>query len=133
MISHQEINKYMEQYPDEQVVEVAMHLWIKMSVEIVTIVGQDGFNALYKRSVFLAEATSPWQENDPKKIQNYDIMTLLKQSVGIQTPIQIRSTNCLLLTTFISILSTLIGDQLTARILDVAWEGTAINQVRGKM
>ena len=57
----------MEQYPDEQVVEVAMHLWIKMSVEIVTIVGQDGFNALYKRSVFLAEATSPWQENDQKK------------------------------------------------------------------
>ena len=33
-----------------------MHLWVKMSVEIATIVGQDGFNALYKRSVFIADA-----------------------------------------------------------------------------
>ena len=110
-----------------------MQLWVKMSVEIVTIIGLDGFNALYKRSIILAEATSPWQESDTKEIQNYDIITLLKQSSGTQTPTQIRSIHCLLLTTFTDILSSLIGDQLTSRILDVAWESTAINQVRGKM
>ncbi|SMH64231.1 conserved protein of unknown function [Acidithiobacillus ferrivorans] len=131
MINHREINKYMEQYPDEKVVEVAMQLWVKMSVEIVTIIGLDGFNALYQRSVILAEAKSPWQESDTKEMQSYDIITLLKHADGTQTPTQIRSINCLLLTTFSDILSSLIGDQLTSRILEVAWEGTVINQVRG--
>lgn len=84
-----------------------------------------------KDSVILAEAKSPWQESDTKEMQSYDIITLLKHSDGTQTPTQIRSINCLLLTTFSDILSSLIGDQLTSRILEAAWEGTVINQVRG--
>ena len=121
----------MEQLSDEEAAIVAISLWEKISVEIISIVGKDGFDALYVRSIFLITPTFPWLSSGAIKTPDGDMVALLRKSFETQTPAQIRVANSLLLTTFADILSLLIGDQLTSRILSKAWEGIAIDLVRG--
>lgn len=131
MIKPREIKKFVEQLSDEETAIVVISLWEKISVEIISIVGKDGFDALYVRSIFLTTPTFPWLSSGAIKTPDGDMVALLRKSFETQTPAQIRVANSLLLTTFADILSLLIGDQLTSRILSKAWEGIAIDLVRG--
>ncbi|HEY5503650.1 MAG TPA: hypothetical protein VIK28_00720, partial [Sedimentisphaerales bacterium] len=46
----------------------------------------------------------------------------LKKSLQAQSPTLAREANCLLLITFSNILASMIGERLTTRILDSAWD-----------
>jgi hypothetical protein len=43
----------------EKVADAAIVLWEQLSTQIISIVGEDGFNALYLRSLFLGRSTFP--------------------------------------------------------------------------
>ena len=55
---HQLIKSLMAQ-PTEKVADTAIKVWEQMAIQIILIVGEDGFNALYARSLFLAQSTFP--------------------------------------------------------------------------
>jgi hypothetical protein len=40
--------------PTGKVADAAIKVWEQMAIQIISIVGEDGFNALYARSLFLA-------------------------------------------------------------------------------
>lgn len=126
---HQLIEHLMPQHPRD-VVDAAMDLWEKLATEIISVVGEGGFESLYARSVFLAERTFPWlatQSLSPLTDQRF---AQLKLCLERQTPEQVSAASRLLFVTFTDILAALIGEQLTASILRAAWDDDASRRTR---
>jgi hypothetical protein len=114
----------------EKAADAAINLWEQMATEIISIVGEGGFNSLYARSVFLTRPTFPWlaasslgrpDKSFSSSPQTDHRFAGLKMSLEGQTPAQASEANSLLLITFTDILAALIGEQLTTSILRLAW------------
>ncbi len=127
LLRHQKINSLTAQ-DTERIVDAAIDLWEHMATQIISIVGEAGFNSLYSRSVFLTQSTFPWLLANPSLTQPDQRFAELKTSLQQQTPIQAREANTLLLITFTDILATLIGEVLMTSILRTAW----INDITDK-
>lgn len=120
LLRHQIIKNLMPQHT-EKVADTAINLWEQLATQIISIVGKEGFNSLYARSVFLTQAKFPRLSVDPRSPQTDHRFTELKISFEGQAPTQVREANGLLLITFTDILSSLIGEQITTSILRSAW------------
>ena len=106
----------------EKVADTAIILWAQLATQIISIIGEGGFNSLYARSVFLAQPTFPWLAVNTPPFPPIDHrFAILERSFEGRTPEQVSAANNLLLITFTDILDTLIGEQLTTRILNSAW------------
>ena len=116
---HQIIEILMAQLPEKDA-DAALHVWEQMATQIISIVGEEGFNSLYARSIFLTQSTFPWLAAGPAPQSDHRFAGL-KTSLDGQTPAQASEANTLLLITFIEILASLIGTQLTSHILQLAW------------
>ena len=126
LLRHQTIQRHLLQHT-ENGEDAVTHLWEPMSVQIIAIVGEGGFNSLYARTLSLSKSSFPWLATSPLPAKNYQRFTELKMSLEGQTTAQMREANKLLLITFTDILASLIGEQLTTRILELAWDtGTAV-------
>lgn len=123
-LRHQLIERHTTQHT-EKVADAAISLWEQMATQIISIVGEGGFNSLYARSVFLAQPTFPWLAASSLSPQADQRFAELKTSLEGQMPAQAHAANRLLLITFTDILATLIGEQLTASILRSAWGNDA--------
>src|SRR5690349_25102496 len=97
--------------PDEKAADAAIRLWEPMAIEITSIVGEEGFNSLYARTLFLNRATSPWLSASSDPLQIDQRLADLKASFEKQTPAQVGEANNSLLITFTDILASLIGEQ----------------------
>ncbi len=117
---HQIIKDLMAPHT-EKVADAAIHFWEQMAAQIILIVGEAGFNALYARSVFLTQSTFPWLSAGLPSPRSDQRFTELKTSLEAQTPALASQANSLLLLTFTDILAALIGEELTANILRSAW------------
>jgi len=104
-------------------VDAAVHLWEQMAAQIISIVGEDGFNSLYARSAFLARRTFPWLTGEPLPSPAAQRFAELRKSFEGRAPAQTSAANSLLLVTFTDIVVSLIGEEMTASILDSAWGG----------
>lgn len=120
LLRHQIIKSLTAQHT-ENVADAAVILWEQMATQIISIVGEGGFNSLYARSVFLTRITFSWIAAGALPPQAEQRFTGLKTSLEGQTPAQASAANSLLLLTFTDILAALIGEQLTTRILRSAW------------
>jgi hypothetical protein len=130
LLLHQIIKSSVAQHP-EKVTDNAINLWEQMATHIITIVGEAGFDTLYARSVFLTQSTFPWLAADSFSAQTDHRFAKLKMSLEGQTPEQASEANSLLLITFADILASLIGEELTTRILCRAW-GYDASKMPGK-
>jgi len=113
----QQIVKRRMAQPTEEVADAAINLWEHLATQIISIVGEGGFNSIYARSVFLTQSTFPWLAADSLSPQTDHRFAELKISLEGQTPEQTNAGNSLLLITFTDILASLIGEQLTSLIL----------------
>lgn len=120
MTRHQTIRNITAQHPDK-VADAAIAIWEPVAAEIISVIGEGGFNTLYARSLFLTQSTFPWLAASPPPAQPEHRFAQLKMTLEGQTPAQGSAANCLLLITFTDILAALIGEPLTASILRLAW------------
>lgn len=104
----------------EKLSDALVLVWDQISTEIISIVGEGGFNSLYARSVAITHATFPWLEFDTQSPQDFRF-SALKMCFESQTPDKAREANALLLITFTDIMASLIGETLTTSILRLAW------------
>lgn len=105
------------------IADVAVKLWQSMASELISIIGQGGFNALYARSLHLASSQFPWLvPGTPANSGNLDFMTL-KTSLDSQNAADAYQANLAFLIIFTDTLASLIGEPLTTRILNSAWGG----------
>ena len=114
------IEHLLTQQPDINAGQ-AVSLWQPMAAQIVAIVGEGGFNSLFSRCVFLSQSTFPWLATCVLTAQGKQRFVQLQSCFEAQTTAQIRAANGHMLITFTNILASLIGDQLTTRILRSAW------------
>ncbi len=109
----------------EAFADAAISQWERMATQIISIVGEGGFHALYIRSAFLARSTFPWLPVNSPPPRTDARFAHLKTSLEGQTPEQASAANNLLLITLTDILASLIGEDLTIRILRSAWGNDA--------
>ena len=120
LLRQQIIASLMAQQPGN-IADAAMEHWEKLADEIISIVGEAGFNSLYERSMHLAQSTFPWLPPCPSPPLTHQRFAELRTHLADQTPAHARAAHSLLLTSFTDILASLIGEQLTASILRSAW------------
>ncbi len=113
----QQIVKRRIAQPSEDVAAAAINLWEHLATQIIPIIGEGGFNAIYARSVFLTQSTFPWLAADSLSPQTDHRFAELKISLEGRPPEQTNAGNSLLLITFTDILASLIGEQLTNLII----------------
>lgn len=120
LLRHRIIRNRMAQHP-EKGSDAALILWEQLAIQIISIVGEGGFNSLYARSVFLTQSTFAWPAASALPPQIDHRFAELRICLEAQTPAQASAANTLLLITFTNILAALIGEQLTTSILRSAW------------
>ena len=131
LLRQQLVKRRMALPSEEEVADTAIDLWEQMATQIISIIGEEGFDSLYARSVSLTQSTFPWLAAASPESKIGQRFTELKISLEGQTPEQTSAANSLLLITFTDILASLIGEQLTIRILRSAW-GESPSKMPGK-
>lgn len=101
--------------------EPSAGIWRPLATQVIAIVGVGGFDSLYARSVFLTQQRFSWMAAGCDAPSDDSRFANLTASLDTATPELARAANYLLLITFTDILASLVGEPLTARVLDSAW------------
>lgn len=104
-----------------EVADVAVDLWQTLAFQLISIVGEGGFNSLYARSIYLTHAAFPWLALVDASRTNDFQFTDLNISLKGQSVTEANKANHMLLLTFTNTLASLIGEPLTINILSSAW------------
>jgi hypothetical protein len=107
--------------PPADVAAVTLRLWRELAPELTLIVGEGGFKPLYNRSVRLAGKSFPWLVHQLVQPVAADRFTELEARFEAASEAERLSASLLLFEIFLGMLASLIGDVLTARILQSAW------------
>lgn len=99
-----------------------IELWEQLAFEIISIIGEEGFISLYKRSEFLAHQNFAWLSTQSQTDQINQWLLKLQACFESQPSPEAYNANLMLLNIFTDILALLIGEQLTLRILNSAWD-----------
>ena len=117
---YQMIRRAVGEQP-EALVDITIILWEKLASQLVSIIGQGGFQSLYSRSVDLTRAKFPWiAESEPSRIAVDGFAGLRRSLEGREFP-ESRDASILLLSNLVNVLNMLIGDVLTTGFLRSAW------------
>jgi hypothetical protein len=98
----------------------AMHAWQRLAAHLCPLIGEAGFCALYGRAVRLTSGNEDWPPI-PHGVRSIDILFATLEENLATHPAQAGAANLALLETFTKLLSGLIGEALTARLLNTAW------------
>lgn len=113
----------------EAIADVSIHLWEKLAYQLISIIGEGGFQSLFKRSLHLTCVNFPWLETDPPLLHNGSRFADFKNCLEGQNPAEAGEASTALLITFIDILTLLIGELMTSSILRLAWGDDALDAV----
>jgi len=105
----------------EAVVPTTIRLWEQLAPELISIIGEGGFEPIYARSLQQAAKQYPWMAKVVLLPPGIAHFTGLQDCLEAQDLIQATQASALLFTTFLDILASLIGEELTTHLLQVAW------------
>lgn len=111
----------------EAILDVNVNLWERLASELISIIGEGGFQSLYSRSVHLTSVTFPWIMLSHSSRPADSGFAELKICYGGRHITEASEASITLLITFIDILALLIGELLTTRILRSAWGDDALD------
>lgn len=124
---HHMIRQAVLQRP-EAIGEVTVDLWSRLAAQLISIIGEGGFQSLYSRSVHLTRVTFPWIAEVGQAGSAETRFASLQQSLDGRDFAEASEASILLLITLIDILTVLIGELLTSSILSSAWDHDAIDK-----
>ncbi len=105
----------------QEVAEVIAAAFQSIDQILVPIVGQRGMAALYKRTLHLARPTCPWLPLTPEGIPTGIDIAALTTELAKRTAADAAAAGTRLLQIFQALLTTLIGESLTERLLRSVW------------
>jgi len=105
----------------QAVSEASSALWQALSAGLVQIIGQEGFNALYDRSLHEASVSCAWLSPDLGVATGPSRLEHLRAAMANRPEDDARRAIVLQLSSFTALLSSLIGPNLTDHILRAAW------------
>jgi hypothetical protein len=120
LLRQQIIKNFIAQHT-EKVADAAIAHWEQLAAQIISIIGDDGFNSLYARSLFITQPTFSWLAEGALSPQTDHRFSELRLSFKKQSALQVSEANTLLLINFTDVLASLIGEEFTTTILCLAW------------
>jgi len=94
--------------------------WRTLATHFSPLVGETGFGALFGRALRLCGPEHAWLGGTaPSSVTA--LLSTLEEKLAAADPEQAARGNAALLTSYITLLSAMIGEALTTRLLDSAW------------
>jgi len=106
--------------------EIAEHNllpWHALATHLSPLIGESGFGALYGRTARLLAAQYGWLTTGPSSTSLEALFQILNEDLRGAGPALAAEVNAALLLRLTGLLSELIGEALTTRLLDAAWGG----------
>ena len=101
--------------------DVVHHLWGNLSQQLSALIGHEGCNALFDRSLHMTSAQFPWLTSHNAPFGERVPLEVLKSALQPRDSDESARAVILLLSTFTGLLCMLIGQNLTTNILRTAW------------
>lgn len=111
----------------EALQETTVRLWERLAAELISIIGDGGFQSLYSRSVHLVSKTFPWMVQIHPWQRTDSRFEDLKIGFTGRDAAEAGEASIALLITFVDLLATLIGEHLTNSIVRAAWGDDALD------
>jgi hypothetical protein len=110
----------------QEVAESAERAWQGLADRLTPIIGERGFRALYARSLHLTQQDFPWMPLAPSGVEVPALpFSSLRESLQNQHPALAEDAHRMLLTTITTLLNSLIGETLTARLVHESRDGAS--------
>lgn len=108
--------------PDASVVAKAtLHVWHQMAVGLTPVIGTRGVNVLFSRSLHLTSKAFPSLVIAGDHADNAAMLDSLKARLAGSETKEAIEASCALIVTFTELLSTMIGQSLTEKLLRPVW------------
>jgi len=106
--------------------------WRALALHLSPLIGDSGFGALYGRTARLLADRYGWLTTSPSSTAPEGLFQTLEADFRQAEPALAAEANAALLLTLTGLLSELIGEALTTRLLDAAWAGGQIQKNAGE-
>jgi hypothetical protein len=110
----------------QEVAESAARTWQGLAARLTPIIGELGFRALYARSLHITQQDFPWMRCAQPGGDAFGLLfSRLKDGLQDRHPALAEDAHHTLLNTFTTLLSSLIGETLTARLVHESRDGAS--------
>lgn len=103
------------------IAEAAVHTWTQAQTVLAQLIGENGVQALYARSLHLTQATYPWLATVEAPAPGPAPLSDLKSSLERRSASDAAEASSAFLAGFETLLISLIGEALSTRLLNSAW------------
>ncbi len=103
------------------IAEATLITWQRVTAQLSPVIGAQGTDALLGRSVHLTSSAYPWLAMAAWQTDKESLLAGIKTSLAGSEPDSAREASYALLTTFVELLTNLIGGSLTERLLSPVW------------
>lgn len=103
------------------IAEAATRAWQQAEDVLTPLIGKRGVAALYQRSIHITTSIYPWLAACYQGVQHEMQLDLLKQTLAQYSSADAAIASAELFNTFHDLLASLIGQSLTARLLQSVW------------
>ena len=108
--------------PDASTVAAAtLNIWQLVDAKLVPVIGTTGVEVLFIRSLHLTSAAFPWLAIAETQRESAALLTSVKTRLAEHETHTATEAAYTLLVTFTELLSTMIGESLTERLLSPVW------------
>lgn len=101
--------------------EAVISTWRQLVDLLTPVIGARGVDVIFRRSLYLTGKTFPWLASDEEQVESAPLLARLKACLAGRNPDDAAEAGYTLLATFIELLTTLIGESLTERLLSPLW------------
>lgn len=101
--------------------DATLRTWQEMETQLAPVIGTRGVDVLFARALHITSATFPWLEIPRDRKDSDDRPASVKRRLAGCEPNVAEEASVALLTTFVELLTTLIGENLTERLMKTAW------------
>jgi hypothetical protein len=103
------------------VAEATLSTWHEMAARLAPVIGVQGVDVLFKRSLHLTSTTFPWLAIAGDRGDSAALLASLKTRLAGREKDVAAEASHTLLVTFTELLAALIGESLTERLLGPVW------------
>jgi hypothetical protein len=103
------------------IAEATISTWHQAAVRLAPLIGAQGVQVLFRRSLHLTSAAIPWIAVDPHDDGSAALLASLQARLAGREPVAASEAGQALLVNFTDLLATLIGESLTERLLAPVW------------
>lgn len=126
---YQECEPGLDAMTSAEFLDQIIKLWEGLAAELTCIIGDRGFRVLFARSVCLANEKFSWLGNFRFPLQDESPMHYFSVCFAGRHIDEMRNANALIVSSYIEILSSLVGQTLTTNLLHPKWEQHRLGRI----